>query len=113
METTTKKIETKKEETKKDDSKKIKEPLFQATTNNLQTFRNSIEAVAALIDEGTMNVSEKGIRVKAMDTSQVALVDLELPKEFFEKYGVEKTSSFGVNFAEMIKILRRGGQTTF
>jgi len=70
-------------------------------------MENSIEAVAALIDEGTLQIDEKGIKLRAMDLSQIALVDLELPVSVFEEYKVEKAVNIGVDFAELSKIIKR------
>ena len=59
--------------------------MFKAVISDTKAWKNSIEAVAALIDEGTLQIDEKGIKLRAMDLSQIALVDLELPASIFEE----------------------------
>jgi len=81
--------------------------MFKAVISDTKAWKNSIEAVAALIDEGTLQIDEKGIKLRAMDLSQIALVDLELPVSSFEEYKVEKPVSIGVDFAELSKITKR------
>ncbi|MEA3255886.1 MAG: proliferating cell nuclear antigen (pcna) [Candidatus Altiarchaeota archaeon] len=81
--------------------------MFQAVISDTKAWKNSIEAIAALIDEGTLQIDEKGVKIRAMDPSQIALVDLELPSSSFEEYKVEKPVNIGIDFAELSKITRR------
>lgn len=81
--------------------------MFSAVILDTKAWRNSIEAIAALIDEGTLQIDEKGIRLRAMDPSQIALVDFELPSSSFEKYKVERPVNIGIDFVELSKITRR------
>lgn len=81
--------------------------MFKAVIADAKAWKNSIEAVAALIEEGTLQIDEKGIKLRAMDLSQIALVDLELPKSVFEQYEVEKPVNVGVDFTELSKIIKR------
>jgi len=81
--------------------------MFEATINDTKSFRNSIEAIAALIDEGTFHIDSSGMKLRAMDPSQIALVDFELPAKAFEKFKCEKPITLGVDFAELSKITRR------
>jgi len=81
--------------------------MFHAVISDTKAWKNSIEAVAALIDEGTLQIDEKGVKLRAMDLSQIALVDLELPASIFEEYKVEKAVNIGVDFAELSKIIKR------
>lgn len=81
--------------------------MFTAKISDTKSWRNSISAIAALIDEGTFEVSDKGLKLRAMDPSQIALVDFELPAKAFEEYKVDKTQTFGVDFIELSKITKR------
>ena len=81
--------------------------MFKAVISDTKAWKNSIEAVAALIDEGTFQIDEKGIKLRAMDLSQIALVDLELPASVFEEYKVDKAVNIGVDFTELSKIIKR------
>ncbi len=81
--------------------------MFRAVISDTKAWKNSIDAIAALIDEGTLQIDEKGIKLRAMDPSQIALVDLELPSSSFEEYKVEKPVNIGIDFTELSKITKR------
>ncbi len=81
--------------------------MFEAQISDTKSWKNSIEAISALIDEGTLQIDEKGIRLRAMDPSQIALVDFELPANAFEKYKVDKPVNIGIDFSELSKITKR------
>jgi proliferating cell nuclear antigen len=81
--------------------------MFQATVNDTKSWKNSIEAIAALIDEGNIQIDSSGLKLRAMDPSQIALVDFELPAKGFEKLTCETPTSLGVDFSELNKITKR------
>ncbi len=81
--------------------------MFTVVINDTKSWRNSIEAIAALIDEGTFQIDNTGLKLRAMDPSQIALVDFDLPAKAFEKFQVDKPVNIGVDFAEFSKIIRR------
>lgn len=81
--------------------------MFRAVISDTKAWKNGVEAIAALIDEGTFQIDGNGIKLRAMDLSQIALVDLELPASVFEEYNVEKPVNIGIDFAELSKITKR------
>lgn len=81
--------------------------MFSATISDTKSWKNSIDAIAALIDEGTLQITKEGLKLRAMDPSQIALVDFELKASAFEKYKVEKPISIGIDFSELLKITKR------
>jgi proliferating cell nuclear antigen len=81
--------------------------MFDALISDTKAWRNSIEAIAALIDEGTLQIDKAGLKLRAMDPSQIALVDFELPASAFDKYKLEKSASVGIDFSELSKITKR------
>lgn len=81
--------------------------MFEATINDTRSFRSSIEAIAALIDEGSFQIDSEGLKLRAMDPSQIALVDFELPASAFERFDCKQPVSIGVDFAELFKITKR------
>lgn len=81
--------------------------MFKAVVHDTKSWRNSIGAIAALIDEGTFQIDESGIKLRAMDPSQIALVDFILPGKGFEKFEVQKPVSIGVDLIELSKITNR------
>lgn len=81
--------------------------MFEATVSDTKSWKNSVEAIAALIDEGTLQVDSSGIKLRAMDPSQIALVDFLLPSKAFEKFKCENPMSLGIDFTELSKITKR------
>lgn len=52
-------------------------------------FRETIDAVSALVNECRLHADEKGIRTITVDTSNVAMVSLELEAGAFQTYAAE------------------------
>jgi proliferating cell nuclear antigen len=81
--------------------------MFKALISDTKAWRNSIEAIAALIDEGTLHIEKDGLKLRAMDPSQIALVDFMLPTSSFDEYKVDAHTSVVIDFAELSKITKR------
>jgi len=75
--------------------------------SDAREWRYIIESIAALIEEATFVVTPEGVKLRALDPSRVAMVDLELPSTAFEEYSCEAETRVGVNFDDMKKILKR------
>lgn len=73
---------------------------------NVGFLRNALEAISVFIPEGNFRFSEEGIYFKAIDPSQVLLVDYFIDKKLFDKYDIEP-SFVGIDLVEMNKILQR------
>ncbi len=69
-------------------------------------FKQCIEAVVNLVDEGLFDISEAGLHLRAMDPSQIAMVDFLLPKDAFNEFHAEQ-ASLGLNLVDFLKILSR------
>ncbi|MCX6694880.1 MAG: proliferating cell nuclear antigen (pcna) [Candidatus Altiarchaeota archaeon] len=81
--------------------------MFEATIHDTKSWKNSVDAIAALIDEGTFQITQTGLKLRAMDPSQIALVDFELPAKAFEKFKCDTPINIGIDFAELNKITKR------
>ncbi|MCD6434213.1 MAG: hypothetical protein J7L14_01220 [Candidatus Diapherotrites archaeon] len=69
-------------------------------------FRKAISAISAFISEGNFRFNEKGLFFKAIDPSQIVLIDLFVPAKSFSKYSMEP-SFIGLNVQELAKIMER------
>ncbi len=72
-----------------------------------------VQSLAALITEANFIADEEGLRLRALDPSRVAMVDLFMPREAFDEYVVEagegeEKVKIGVNFDELNDVLKRG-----
>jgi len=81
--------------------------LFEVELSRIDTFRNLVKALSVIVDEGTFNMDEAQVKLLAMDPSHVAMVDFELPREFFEKYTCEGEPRLTLNIGEFLKFLDR------
>lgn len=73
---------------------------------NVEFLRSSIEALSAFIPEGNFRFNDKGIHFRAMDPSQILLVDYSMDKSVFDSYDVEPCF-VGMNLEELRKIVSR------
>ncbi len=73
-------------------------------------WKNIIESLT-LLDEANFIASERGIELRAMDPSRVAMVDFFLPANAFEEYECSEVTRLGINLDEMIQIMRRSSSS--
>lgn len=69
-------------------------------------WQRAVEAIAGFISEGNFRFSDSGIFFRAIDPSQVVMIDYSIPKSLFEKYDIEP-SMVGLDIAELSRILSR------
>ena len=70
-------------------------------------FRNLVKAIAAVVDEGCFDKDGEKIKLLAMDPSHFAMVDFELPEEFFDGYLCEGEPWLSLRIGEFLKFLNR------
>jgi len=66
-----------------------------------------VQSLETIIDEACFIADSEALRLRALDPSRIAMVDLYLPREAFSIYEVEGEVRLGVNFDDLNKILRR------
>jgi len=70
-------------------------------------WKTCVSAASALVQEAAFIVTPEGLKMKAMDPSHIALIDIDLPAGAFEGFEVEKPTIIGVSLAEMNRIVSR------
>ena len=75
--------------------------------DNAKYWRDCIDALVSLIDEGLFSITNDGIGLKAMDPSGISMVSFFMPSKAFSKYEIEKSVSIGLNLDNLSKILAR------
>lgn len=73
---------------------------------NVNIWQKAVEAIASFISEGNFRFSDSGVSFKAIDPSQIVLVEFGMDRKLFEKYSVEPTL-VGVDLVELSKIMAR------
>jgi proliferating cell nuclear antigen len=71
-----------------------------------EVFKKSMEAIAVLIDEAELVVSQNGVELKATDPSQISMVDFSLPKSAFSKFDSSETR-LGLDLDYLNQVLSR------
>jgi len=69
-------------------------------------FKELFEAVGKLVDEVSLSITSNGVFLRAMDISQVALIEVNLPKDMFLEYVVENEGSLGFSTSNIQKVLK-------
>jgi len=80
---------------------------FSATLNDTSLLRESMSAIAEIIDETELLVTHDGIRMIAADRAVVAVVDFSLNRGAFDEYNYQGDARFGLNLINFLRILRR------
>jgi len=83
--------------------------MFKAVLADGKIWKSIIDSISTLVEEGVFVVDPSGVRLRAMDPSRVAMVDMELPKATFESFECATETPIGVNFEDMKNIMRRSG----
>lgn len=81
--------------------------MFELKVENARMFKECIDALVTLIDEGEFDILKDGIKLRAMDPSQIAMVDFVMPKSAFAKYDVPSDTKIGLNLDDLSKITSR------
>ncbi|MFH1448375.1 MAG: proliferating cell nuclear antigen (pcna) [Candidatus Micrarchaeota archaeon] len=86
--------------------------MFDIQIEDAKLWKNCIDAIVNLIEEGTFEIENDGIRLRAMDPSQIAMVSFFIPKTAFSEYKINAPNKIGLNFDNLSKIMARtrGGE---
>jgi proliferating cell nuclear antigen len=79
--------------------------MFEIKIDDAKYWKNCIDSIQSLDDEGTFNITKEGISLKAMDPSGISMISFFIPNKAFSKYEVEKATSVGLNIANLGKIM--------
>lgn len=77
--------------------------------SDAKEFTHIVQSIAVLIEEAAFTITNEGIRLRAIDSSRTAMIDLFMPREAFEEYPSDlgEEIKIGVNFDDLKKILKR------
>jgi proliferating cell nuclear antigen len=84
--------------------------VFALKVADAKRFRDVLTAVSTIVEEATFDLDSNGMRLRGMDPSRIAMVDLELPCAVFEKYECTSPLKLCVNITEFLKLLKRAGK---
>lgn len=81
--------------------------MFKVEVSHIEPFRNLVKALSVIVEEGSFNIEMSQLKLLAMDPSHVAMVDFELPNDFFDSYLSEGEPRLSINMGEFLKFLER------
>ena len=81
--------------------------MFEVEVSRIDPFRSLVKALSVIVEEGTFTMNEAQMKLLAMDPSHVAMVDFELPSEFFDSYKCEGEPKLSINIKEFLRFLDR------
>lgn len=81
--------------------------MFEIRVDDARVWKNCVDAIVNLIDEGTLEILADKMQLRAMDPSQIAMISFSIPKSSFSKYEVGGSTKIGLNFENLSKILAR------
>lgn len=70
-------------------------------------LKSAIGSIVELIEEAAFRFTPKGVSMRAMDPSRIAMVDFDLPADAFDEYDVTDEVIIGVNLVDFEKALGR------
>ncbi|MEM0047451.1 MAG: hypothetical protein QW464_01025 [Ignisphaera sp.] len=91
------------------------QPAVVFSYPSAKDFTNILKTLSEIVDEVLFKVSEKGVNVKALDPSRVAMISITLPAESFQEFRAEKELSIGLavgNLTKILKQLKKGDKLT-
>ena len=81
--------------------------MFEICIDDVKKWKQSIDAIMNLVKEGGFEIDEHGIRLRAMDPSQIAMIIFTMKKDSFSKFDVKEKTKMGVNIETLSKFLSR------
>ncbi len=84
---------------------------FKLVIDDSSLLKNSINAVSALLSEAVFKITKAGIELRAMDTANVAMVDMKILASAFRTFDVANDTELAVNVADLTSVLKRAKAT--
>lgn len=83
--------------------------MFHATLDSTKTWKQIVDALATLLTEAHLRVSESGISLRQLDSSKAAMVDLTLPSSVFQEYACKGEHDICLGIDELTRVSKRMG----
>ena len=73
---------------------------------NVESWKRAIDAISSFISEGNFRFNDEGISLRAVDPSQIVLVNFLMKKSAFDAFEIEPTF-VGLDLVELSRIMAR------
>ncbi|MEM4159644.1 MAG: proliferating cell nuclear antigen (pcna) [Candidatus Micrarchaeia archaeon] len=81
--------------------------IFEIVLDDAKLWKKSMDAIVNLVKEGSFEFDKEGIKLMAMDPSQISMLIFNIPSSAFSKYEVSEKAKLGINIEEFSKIMGR------
>ncbi|MEM0148198.1 MAG: proliferating cell nuclear antigen (pcna) [Candidatus Micrarchaeaceae archaeon] len=85
--------------------------MAEIKIDNARYWKNCIDAIDSIVEEGVLEIEKEGISLKALDPSGISMVSFFIPNKAFSKYDVDKAVNIGINLDNLSKILNSSRST--
>lgn len=72
------------------------------------SLKDAVDTIVNLVEEGLFEITNEGVRLKAMDPSQISMISFFMPKEVFSQYALDEERKIGIDVDKLSKVLARG-----
>lgn len=79
--------------------------MLTATLVDAKRWRDLLSVISTILDEAEFVISPNGMRLKAFDTSRIAMIDLDLSNHFFDRYECDKLSRLRFKVKAVLDLL--------
>lgn len=83
--------------------------MLEARVVRGSLLKRIFDAIRELVPEVNFQCSATGIQIQALDTSHIALVGLDLKRDFFQEYKCDRDACLGLNMTAVGKVFRLCG----
>ena len=77
---------------------------FEAKLQDGQVLKKIVDSIKDLVTDVNIDATPQGLSLQAMDSSHVALVNLQLSKDGFEKYQADRPLTLGLSITNLAKV---------
>jgi len=81
--------------------------MFKAVLDDVSLLRESFNAIAEIVDEGTFSIKKDGISLVCPDRAVIAVVDFLILPTAFESYTCDKDVEVGLNIPRMLQFIKK------
>ncbi|MCD6274735.1 MAG: proliferating cell nuclear antigen (pcna) [Candidatus Aenigmarchaeota archaeon] len=81
--------------------------MFKAVLDDVGLLRESFNAIAEIVDEGTFNIKKDGISLVCPDRAVIAVVDFLILPTAFESYTCDKDIEVGLNILKILQFIKK------
>jgi proliferating cell nuclear antigen len=79
---------------------------FEAKLQEGQILKRIVDAIKDLVTDVNIDATPQGISLQAMDSSHVALVNLQLSMDGFAIYRADRPLTLGLSITNLAKVMK-------